>query len=96
LDLEVAEVADGRVDDALGCRGVGNVTAHGDRPAPGRCNGGDDTVRTLPAGRIIDDDCRAFGGECFGDGGTNTFGGTGHDGYFSGELIHVGLLVWLR
>jgi hypothetical protein len=57
-----------------------------DGPAAGGGDIGDDLIGAGFAGCVVNDDGRAGGGELFGDGGADTFGGTGDEGGFTREL----------
>ena len=88
-NVETAEVLDGRVDDALGFGGLGDVAADGDGLATGGGDGGDDGFGAGLAGGVVDDDGCAFGGERLGDGGADTLGCAGDDCDFACELAHI-------
>ena len=88
-DVEAAEVLDGGVDDALGFGGLGDVATDGDGLATGGGDGDDDGVRAGLAGGVVDDDGGAFGGERFGDGGSDTLGCASDDCDFTCELAHI-------
>ena len=88
-DVEVAEVLDGCVDEALSLSGLRDIATDGDGFATGGCDGGDHIVRTSLAGGVVDDDGGALRGERFGDGGSDTLGCAGDDCDFTCELAHI-------
>src|SRR5258707_300699 len=87
-DVEAAVVLDGRSDDTLGLRRLRNVTTHGDGLATGCGDGGDNLVRAGLAGSVIYDYGCPFGGECFGDGGSDAFGRACHYCYLTFKFAH--------
>src|SRR4029077_18088848 len=88
-DVEVAEVLDGCVHEALSLGGLRDIATDGDGFATGGGDGGDHSIRTSLAGGVVDDDGGAFGGERFGDGGSDTLGCAGDDCDFTCELAHI-------
>jgi hypothetical protein len=58
----------------------------GDGLAAGRGDGVDDGLRAGLAGRVVDDDRGALGGERLGDRGADAFRGAGDDGDLTGTL----------
>ena len=49
----------------------------------------DDFVCAGLAGGVVDDQGRAFSRKMFGDGGSDSLGGSGDDGDFAGEFLGI-------
>src|SRR5690606_39453127 len=88
-DVQPPEAVDGRLDQRFDLGLVADVRRHGHGRAAGRFDVGDHLVRAVLVGGVIDHDLRAVGGETAGNAGADALGGTGHEGDFVFQLVHV-------
>jgi len=86
-DVHVAVGFFGFGEEMFDVRFFCDVALDSDGLAALRGDFADDFVRAGFARGVIDDDGRAFGGEMFGDGGTDALGGAGDHGDFAGEFF---------
>jgi hypothetical protein len=88
-DIQAAESFDGCFDELLRIGGLGDIATDCDGFASVGGYGGDYDVRASFAGGVVDHHGGAFGGERFGDGGSDTLGCAGDDCDFTFKLAHA-------
>ncbi len=88
-DVQPAKLREGRLNECLNLRLIGDIRCQRHRRATGGLNSGDHLIRPVFIRGIVDDDLCAVGGQLAGNCRANAFRCAGYEGDFVLKLLHV-------